>query len=382
MRITVDRKALLAVLQNAKKIAPTHPTFPVLANVHLKVQSGLRITVTDLDVTYTDWITDIETSGLEQWSATVSLKQLYFLVKASVAETVTLKLKGEVFTIMLGKQTAQLVTIPVDEFPTTPSIPDSNVVFDVQTVVDLADRTLFCVSTDEDRPSLCGVQLAFSESGIEACATDGHRLSMLNVPYDSWKNVSGTSVIIPPKALELASRFCKAKIRRAKKLKRAPGTISFEFSDTLVGFHLGEHKVVARAFKGPFPSYQKVLPKNNHQLVTFNRNELTTTLKALAPHTDALTHQVRFEIRRKSTKFIVSVPDTVEIIEKMSCKSVGKSFSSKPFVTAYNVCYLLDCLRHLPDSEEVQFALSTSTVANVLTTSEDGLMLLMPLRLS
>ena len=382
MRITVDRKALLAVLQNAKKIVPAHPTLPVLANVHLKIQSGLRITVTNLDVTYMDWIVDVGTTGVEQWSTTVSLKQLHSLVKASNVETVTLKLKGKVFTIMLGKQTAQLVTIPVDEFPNASSIPDSNVIFDVQTVVDLADRTLFCVSTDEDRPSLCGVQLAFSESGIEACATDGHRLSMLNVPYDSWKNVSGTSVIIPPKALELASRFCKAELRRAKKLKRAPGTVGFGFSDTLVGFHLGEHKVVARAFEGPFPPYEKVIPKDNDQIVTFNRGEFTTTLKALAPHTDTLTHRMRFEIRRKSTKLIVSVPDMGKVTEKVSCKSVGKSFSSKPFVVAYNVYYLLDCLRHLPDSEEVQFALSTSTVANVLTTSEDGLMLLMPLRLS
>jgi DNA polymerase-3 subunit beta len=167
MQITVDRKALLAVLQNAKKIVPATPTLPVLANVFLKIQSGLHITATNLDVTYTDWITDIDTSGVEQWSTTVSLKRLHFLVKASKAETATLKLKGEVFTIVLGKQTAQLVTIPTDEFPRTPSPPDSAVVFDAQIVIDLADRTLFCVSTDETRPSLNGVNLTFSKNGIE-----------------------------------------------------------------------------------------------------------------------------------------------------------------------------------------------------------------------
>ena len=379
MQITVDRKALLAVLQNAKKIVPPHSTLPVLANVHLKVQSGLRVTATNLDVTYTDWITDIDTSGVEQWSTTVSLKQLHFLVKASKAEAATLKLKGEIFTVVLGKQTAQLVTIPTDEFPCTPSLPDSAVVFDAQTVIALADRTLFCVSTDETRPSLNGVKLTFSKNGIEACATDGHRLSVMNVPCESWKDLADTGIIIPPKALELASRFCKAEIRQVKKWKCKSRNVDFGFSDTLVGFQIGEAGVVARAFEGPYPNYRQIIPEDDDQTVMFDRVELTATLKSLAPHTDALTHQVRFEIRRKSAKLTVSVPDTGEVTEKVSCESVGASFAPKPFVVGYNVYYLLDCLKHLPESEEVQFALSTPKAAAILTTSKNGLMLLMPL---
>ena len=382
MQITVNRKALLTVLQNAKKIAPAKPTLPVLANVHLKVQSGLRITATDLDVTYTDWITDIGTTSVDQWSTTVSLKQLHSLVKTSKIETVTLKLKGEIFTITLGKQTANLVTIPTDAFPHTPTLPDSSVIFDAQTIVDLADRTLFCVSKDGTRPNLNGVKLKFHKDGIEACATDGYRMSVMKVLCESWKDLPDTGVIIPPRALELASRICKAEIRCAKKLKTAPGTIGFGFSDTLVSFHLGEHKIVARAFEGPFPNYRRVIPEDNDQVVTFNRAELITTLKALVPHTNKKTHRIHFEIRRKSTKLIVSEPDTCELTEKISCNSVGEFFTPKPFVVGYNACYLLDCLTHSPDSEEVRFALSTSTIAMILTTSDDGLMLLMPLRMT
>lgn len=381
MQITVNRKALLTVLQNAKKIVSAKSTLPVLANIHLKVQSGLRITATNLDVTYTDWITDIGTTSVEQWSTTVSLKQLHSLVKASKVETVTLKFKDDIFSITLGKQTAKLVTIPTDEFPCTPMMPDSSVIFDAQTVVDLADRTLFCVSKDKTRPSMNGVNLTFSKDGIEACATDGYRMSVMNVSLFQGKDLSGTGVIIPPKTLMLASRICKAEIKRAKKLKTTPRTVGFGFSDTLVSFHLGEHKIVARAFEGPFPPYQKVIPTDNNQTVTFNRAELITTLKALVPHTNKLTHQVRFEIRRKSAKLIVSEPDTCELTEKISCNSVGESFTPKPFVVGYNACYLLDCLTHSPDSEEVQFALSTSTTAMILTTSKDGLMLVMPHRL-
>jgi DNA polymerase-3 subunit beta len=205
---------------------------------------------------------------------------------------------------------------------------------------------------------------------------------VLNVPCGLRKDSGNTGVIIPPKALELASRFCKAEIKRAKKLKRAPGTIGFGFSDTRVSFHLGEHKIVARAFEGPYPNYQQIVPEDNDQTVMFNCAELTATLKALAPHTDTLTHKVRFEIRRKSAKLIVSVPDTGEVTEKVPCKSAGNSFAPKPFVVGYNVYYLLNCLKHLPESEEVQFALSTPKKVTIFTTSEDGLMLIMPLRLS
>ena len=155
-------------------------------------------------------------------------------------------------------------------------------------------------------------------------------------------------------------------------------TVTFGFSDTLVGFQINQSVIVARAIEGPFPNYQQVIPKDNDQLVTFNRIEFSDAVKRAVLLTDKETHRLRIEIRRKTAKLVVSTSDVGETVEKVSCVSVGELFT--PFVMSFNAKHLLEILTHLPDSEEIKLALSTPVTAAIFTTKDNDLSLLMPLR--
>src|SRR5687767_9641505 len=205
MRFTISREKLQEGLAAVAASIPAKTTLPVLANILLETtDKGIKLSGTDLDIAVsTEVAADVEAQG----AVTVPAKKLSEIARELPPAPVKIGAVGEQrVTLECGKSRFKLLGLPRDEFPTFPQVR-----FQESWRVRSADlqklisHTSFAVSTEESRPILNGVLWELHADRMRMVATNGHRLTRMDLPISSI-GTSGTALIIPPKALEQVRR--------------------------------------------------------------------------------------------------------------------------------------------------------------------------------
>ena len=91
-----------------------------------------------------------------------------------------------------------------DDFPSFPSlVQEKGQKIKVKDMLEVIDKTLYCVSLDESRYHLTGVFLDQVERGkYRFVATDGHRMSFIDIQGEYNKEFPKEGIIIPKKGLQ------------------------------------------------------------------------------------------------------------------------------------------------------------------------------------
>ena len=208
MRITIATQEFAKALYRVQGIADKKSTMPVLAHVLLKAETevGLTVSATDLDVgVQGTYQADVETNG----SVSVHAKQLFEIIKSLTSDSLTLEVQENYWIeVRSGASRFRLVGMNAEEFP---ALPDPG---DVQTfkvpsdaLTQMIDRTLFCVSTDDNRHNLSGVYCESTENGLlRMVATDGHRLALSEHQFECDIPLP-EGVIVPRKRISRAQTY-------------------------------------------------------------------------------------------------------------------------------------------------------------------------------
>lgn len=368
MRFTISREKLQEGLTAVAPSIPAKTTLPVLANILLETtERGIRLSGTDLDIAVsTEVSADVETQG----AITIPAKKLSEIARELPPAPVKIGAVGEQrVTLECGRSKFKLLGLPRDEFPTFPQVrfQDSWRVksADLQKLI---SHTSFAVSTEESRPILNGVLWELKPDRMRMVATNGHRLTRMDLPITSGR-APATDLIVPPKALDQVRRLFPAE----EELEIAQG-------DNHLGFRSPFTSVFTRLIEGPYPNYEQVIPRDNDRVAVSDKIALISALKRMSVIASDQTHRIRLSFNAALLRFSVQTPDLGEAQDEL-----GIRFTGDPLDIGFNANYLLEILRYIP-TDEVKITLKAPERAVTIEPEAwndpaSYLCLVMPLRL-
>ena len=368
MRFTISREKLQEGLTAVAASIPGKTTLPVLANILVETtERGIRLSGTDLDIAVsTEVSANVETPG----AITIPAKKLSEIARELPPAPVKIGAVGEQrITLECGRSKFKLLGLPRDEFPTFPQVrfQDSWRVRsgDLQKLI---SHTSFAVSTEESRPILNGVLWELRADRMRMVATNGHRLTRMDLPTTSG-NSPGGDLIIPPKALDQVRRLFPAE----EELEIAQG-------DNHLGFRSPFTSVFTRLIEGPYPNYEQVIPRDNDRVAISDKIALISALKRMSVIASDQTHRIRLSFNAALLRFSVQTPDLGEAQDELPIR-----FTGDPIDIGFNANYLLEILRYIP-TDEVRLTLKAPERAVTIepeawSDPASYLCLVMPLRL-
>jgi len=368
MRFTISREKLQEGLAAVTAAVPAKTTLPVLSNLLVETtERGIRLSATDLDIAVsTEVSAAVETPG----SITIPAKKLSEIARELPPSPVKVSASGEQrVTIECGRSKFKLLGLPRDEFPSFPTV-RFNESWRVKSgeLQKLISHVAFAVSTEESRPILNGVLWELREDRMRMVATNGHRLSKMELPVESSSAPPG-DLIVPPKALEQIKRLFPAE----EELEIARG-------ENHLGFRSPFTSVFTRLVEGPYPNYEQVIPKDNDRFCLCDKAALTSALKRMSVIASDQTHRIKMSFNTGMLKFSVTTPDLGEASDELPVNYNGDQLD-----IGFNATYLLEILRYMP-TEQVR--LTFKAPERAATIEPEGwddpakyLCLVMPLRL-
>ena len=368
MRFTISREKLQEGLAAVTAAVPAKTTLPVLSNLLVETtERGIRLSATDLDIAVsTEVSADVETPG----SITIPAKKLSEIARELPPSPVKVSASGEQrVAIECGRSRFKLLGLPRDEFPSFPTV-RFNESWRVKSgdLQKLISHVAFAVSTEESRPILNGVLWELREDRMRMVATNGHRLSKMELPVESSSAPPG-DLIVPPKALEQIKRLFPAE----EELEIARG-------ENHLGFRSPFTSVFTRLVEGPYPNYEQVIPKDNDRFCLCDKAALTSALKRMSVIASDQTHRIKMSFNTGMLKFSVTTPDLGEASDELPVNYNGDQLD-----IGFNATYLLEILRYMP-TEQVR--LTFKAPERAATIEPEGwddpakyLCLVMPLRL-
>lgn len=258
--ITLLRAELAAELAIIGQVVKAERTIDVLTHVLVEFDGqAARLTGSSVDVTITSKI-----SGKgEPWSGCIPWKQLTALSRALDSETVTLTPKDGRIQVKGGASKTLLCTLAVDQFPSPETILNPvTFTVDGKELREGLKRVLPCVTREESRYAMAGVNFEARGSELRLVATDGFRLGVVTLP------ISETTVttLIPEDGLRPL-------------LALESETITIQLSNSHAAFECGEHKLVARLITGQFPNWELIMLHGLPHRIELSADNLTAALK-------------------------------------------------------------------------------------------------------
>lgn len=274
MKLTTEKKPLLAALSNLSKVVDRKNTMPVLGNVLMRATDDiLTLKATDLDIEAT---VSVNTTTTAPGTTTVSASMLLDIVKkAPDGKLIAMEHANDTLTVSYGRSSFKLATLPATDFPVMASDQYDDTIQLQEGELAYLLKPAFAQSTEETRYYLNGIYLHPTEAGITSVATDGHKLARCIVPRDE----QFAGVIIPRKTVVI--------------LKGLDGPVTVDVSATKIRVTSDDMVIVSKVVDGTFPAYDRVIPTDYTSRAQVNGDDIRKASDRVATVSDGKARAVK-----------------------------------------------------------------------------------------
>ena len=383
MKVVCSQSELNAALQLVSRAVATRPTHPVLANVLLTADAGTgRLSLTGFDLNLgiqTSLAASVETSGAITLPARL-LGEIVSRLASDSPLTLSTEESGEQVQLTSLSGSYQMRGMPADDYPDLPMV-ESGMTLQLQAsgLVQALKGTLFASSGDEAKQLLTGVHLSFTDKNLEAAATDGHRLAVLQVE-DALQAAADASqgdesvfaVTLPARSLREVERLMAG--------WRSEDPISLFCDRGQVVFLAADQMVTSRTLEGTYPNYRQLIPDGFSRTLTMDRRALVGALERIAVLADQHNNVVKFSSQPESGVVLISA-DAQDV--GRGFESLAAELSGDAIQIAFNVRYMLDGLKAMAGDRVVLHCNAPTTPAVLRPAGErDGFTyLVMPVQI-
>ena len=369
MKVVCSQSELNSALQLVSRAVATRPTHPVLANVLLTADAGSnRLSLTGFDLSLgiqTSLAASVETSGAITLPARL-LGEIVSRLSSDSPVTLAVDDSGEQVQLTSLSGSYQMRGMSADDYPDLPMV-ESGMTLKLQPerLVQALKGTLFASSADEAKQLLTGVHLKFNQRALEAAATDGHRLAVLNVE-DALQDAAVTDAVDDEGfAVTLPSRSLR-EVERLMASWRSDEPVSLFCDRGQVVFLAADQMVTSRTLEGTYPNYGQLIPDGFTRTFGMDRRALIAALERIAVLADQHNNVVKFS----------SQPEDGVVQISADAQDVGSGSESLPanlegdaMQIAFNVRYLLDGLKAM-GSDRIVLHCNAPTTPAVLRSDE------------
>ena len=262
---------------------------PILENFLFELQNDLlKITASDGETTL---LTSLAVKSESQGKIAVPAKMFQDIIKSFGDQPLTFVVKpnetqeGGLLEILDEKDNYFIALDNAEDYPELMEFDSAQkVVVPSGVLAEALSNTLFATSNDSLRPVMTGVLFQFGEEETNFVSTDSHRLVVYK--RTDIKNNEPKEFIMPKKPLSIFKNI----------LSGSDDEVVIEFNENMAKFSFGEHTWICRLIDGKYPNYSAVVPKENPNVLTINRNLLLSSIRRASIFSSKSTNQVRFKL--------------------------------------------------------------------------------------
>jgi len=369
MKVVCSQSELNSALQLVSRAVATRPTHPVLANVLLTADAGSnRLSLTGFDLSLgiqTSLTASVETSGAITLPARL-LGEIVSRLSSDSPVTLAVDDSGEQVQLTSLSGSYQMRGMSADDYPDLPMV-ESGMTLKLQPerLVQALKGTLFASSADEAKQLLTGVHLKFNQRALEAAATDGHRLAVLNVE-DALQDAAVTDAVDDEGfAVTLPSRSLR-EVERLMASWRSDEPVSLFCDRGQVVFLAADQMVTSRTLEGTYPNYGQLIPDSFTRTFGMDRRALIAALERIAVLADQHNNVVKFSSQPEDG--VVQISADAQDVGSGS-ESLPSNLEGDAMQIAFNVRYLLDGLKAM-GSDRIVLHCNAPTTPAVLRSEE------------
>ena len=371
MKFIVSSSYLLKQLQVLGGIINNNNTLPILDNFLFDLDANtLTVSASDLETTIAS---KLEVESSEKGIVCIPARLLLDTLKTFPEQPLTFTIEdNNTVEISSNHGKYALAYAPGDEFPSTIELKDpSSTVLQGDILATAISKTIFASGNDDLRPVMSGVFFQFSTEGLTFVATDAHKL----VKYTRTDVAASQSAefIMPKKPLNLLKSI----------LAGSEQEVTIEYNDSNAKFIFDQTVLICRLIDGKYPNYEAVIPKENPNKLSIDRNLFLNSVRRVSIFSNKTTHQIRLKIA--GAELNISAEDidySNKAEERLTCDYQGDDMQ-----IGFNSRFLTEMLNNLT-SQDVSLEMSLPNRAGILT-PVDGLdqgelvtMLVMPVMLN
>jgi DNA polymerase III subunit beta len=374
MKIRVERDGFADAVAWAARILPQKAALPVLAGLRLEVgQDGtLELSGFDYEVSAQ---AQLDATVAEAGSILVPGRLLAEITRSLPPQPIDLATDGSRVVLSCGSSRFTLPTLPLDEYPTLPAMPEVSGTVGSDAFAAAVSAVAIAAGRDDALPVLTGIRVEIDGEQVTLAATDRYRLAVRTLRWAPVDPAMQATALVPARTIAEAAKSLTAGAEVTLSLSgNGPG-------EGLIGLSGAQRSTTSRLLDGEFPKYRSLLPDAASATATVDSAALTDAVRRVAL-VASRTSPIRLSFSADGVGLEAGGVDEAEAQE-----SLPATFEGEALTIAFNATYLLDGLGSL-DSDEAQLAFTGPTKPAVLTgkSESDGgtdhRYLLMPVRLA
>ncbi|MFH1711842.1 MAG: DNA polymerase III subunit beta [Patescibacteria group bacterium] len=279
MKLSATRENLYQGLAITSHISTKNVNLPILSNVLMQAdKGGLKLISTNLEITIT---CNIRGKVEQEGEYTIPSKLFFDYVSLLPNERIDADLHDDALSIVCGDAKTKIKGIVASEFPLVPPVKsDLTYSVSVNELKTALSRVLFAAATNEARPELAGVLLAFNHptSGagtLTLAATDSYRLAEAVVKLSSGGG-EVRQMIVPQRTLSEWNRILGV----FKDDVEAPVAVEIGLSGNQIVLRYGGVELSSSIIEKNYPDYKQIIPKTVKTEIVIDRQEFIQAIKA------------------------------------------------------------------------------------------------------
>jgi len=369
MNIVCEKDKILKALNSVTKAVASKTTMPILEGILIQTNDNeIKFTTYDLEIGI-EYI--IEADVKEQGATVVNAIMFSEIIRRLPDTDIHISINDKnLLVIECEGSLYKLSTMNPEEFPELPQINvENSIQIEQNTLKEMIRKTIFAVSTEENRPIFTGCLFEIKNNKLNVVAVDGFRLA--------WKSkflqnsVNDFTAVIPGRTLNEVNKIILDSFDIVK-IGVAKNQALFEMENC---------KLVTRLLDGEFLNYSSVIPENWETRIRVNKNNLQNCFERVSLiSASSIEKEKKYPVKVEIDigKVIISCTNqTGDAKEEMYVSTEGQNLEA-----GFNPKYFLDALRAIED-EEIFVDFGTSISPCIIRPVDDGdyTYMILPIRL-
>ena len=355
MKFRVERDVLADAVAWAARSLPVRPSAPVLAGLLIETtDNGLMLSTFDYETSARATVpADVSDEG----RALVSGRLLADICRSLPAKPVEMTIEGAKVSLTCGSARFSLQTMPVEEYPTLPDMPQATGTVRSDLFAAAVAQAVTAAGRDDMLPVLTGVRIEIEGEDIALLATDRFRLSLRELTWEPGATDVTAAALVPARVLADTAKSLTAGTEVTIALSTSgagEGIIGFEGS---AGG--GVRRTTTRLLDGEFPKVRTLFPSEQTTIARVDRAALVESVKRVS-----LVAERNTAVQLAFTDGVLTL-DAGSGDEALATEQIDAQVKGNDITTGFNPQFLLDGLTAL-ESPFVEMAFTQASKPAVM----------------
>ncbi|MCD8296749.1 MAG: DNA polymerase III subunit beta [Prevotella sp.] len=291
MTLTISSTTLANSLTTLAKVIVGKNSMPIMDCFLFEVNNNkMTITASDSEnrmITTVELLDEASESGI----FAIQCQTILNAVKELPEQPLTIDINRETYTVEVNYQNGKYKFTAqqgAEEYPDFLDLLPENTItltVDAKSLSDDISRSIFATANEEIRPVMNGIYLDMLPDHLAVVASDGHKL--VRTRNFKVKSEEKHSFILPKKP---------ASLLKAVLQKNEEDEVVIKFDGKIAVITYPDGELHCRLIEGRYPNYNSVIPKDNPNQLTIDRQAFAGALRRILPFASESSCQIRMHI--------------------------------------------------------------------------------------